>query len=40
MWNTTARQLCRVPVSAGNITTAGMFDQQTELVLNDQMVSI
>lgn len=40
LWNTTSRQLGRVPVVAGNVSTTGMFDQQTELVLNDQMVSI
>jgi len=40
MWQTTSRQLGRVPVVAGSVSTTGMFDEQTELVLNDQVVSV
>jgi hypothetical protein len=40
MWNTTSRQLGRVPVVAGNVTTTGMFDLTSELVLDGQAVSI
>jgi hypothetical protein len=40
MWDTTSRRLGRVPVVAGSITTTGMFDQKSELVLDDQVVSV
>lgn len=40
MWDTTSRRLGRVPVIAGNMTTTGIFDQQTDLVLNEQVVSV
>lgn len=40
MWDTTSRRLGRVPVVAGAITTTGMFDQSSELVLDGQAISI
>lgn len=40
MWNTTSRRLGRVLVVAGNVNTTGIFDQQTDLVLNEQVVSV
>ena len=40
MWDVTSRRLGRVPVVAGNVTTTGMFDRKSELVLDDQVISI
>lgn len=40
MWDVASRRLGRVPVVAGNISTTGMFDEQSELVLNEQVVSV
>jgi hypothetical protein len=40
MWDTTSRRLGRVPVVAGAVSTTGMFDQSSELVLDGQAVSI
>lgn len=40
MWDTTSRRLGRVSVVAGAVTTTGMFDQQSELVLDGQVVSV
>jgi hypothetical protein len=40
MWDVTSRRLGRVPITAGNITTTGMFDQKSELVLDDQVISV
>ena len=40
MWDVTSRQLGRVPVVAGNVSTTGMFDPKSEMVLDDQVVSI
>jgi hypothetical protein len=40
LWGTSSRMLGRVPVVAGNVTTAGMFDLTSELVLDGQAVSI
>ena len=40
LWRTASRRLGRVPVVAGNVSTTGMFDEQTELVLNEQVVSV
>jgi hypothetical protein len=40
MWDTTSRRLGRVSVVAGAISTTGMFDQTSELVLDGQAISI
>jgi len=40
MWDTTSRRLGRVSVVAGAVTTTGMFDQNSELVLDGQVVSV
>lgn len=40
MWETTSRRLGRVSVVAGAVSTTGMFDQKSELVLDDQMISV
>jgi len=40
MWDITSRRLGRVPVVAGNVSTTGMFDEKSELVLDDQVVSV
>lgn len=40
MWDTTSRRLGRVPVVAGAVTTTGMFDMKSELVLDGQVVSV
>jgi hypothetical protein len=40
LWDTTGRRLGRVSVVAGAVTTTGMFDQKSELVLDDQVVSV
>jgi hypothetical protein len=40
MWGVTSRRLGQVSVVAGGVTTFGMFDQKSELVLDDQVVSI
>jgi hypothetical protein len=38
--STSSRILGRVPVVAGNVSTTGMFDMTSELVLDGQAVSI
>ena len=40
MWDTTSRRLGRVPVVAGAISTTGMFDKVSELVLDGHAVSV
>jgi len=40
MWDATSRRLGRVPVVAGNVSTTGMFDEKSELVLDEQVVSV
>jgi hypothetical protein len=40
MWDTASRMLGRVSVVAGAVTTTGMFDQKSEIVLDDQVVSV
>jgi hypothetical protein len=40
MWETTSRRLGRVSVVAGGVNTTGMFDQKSELVLDDQVISV
>ena len=40
MWDTTSRRLGRVSVVAGPVTTTGMFDQKSELVMDGQVVSV
>jgi hypothetical protein len=40
MWETTSRRLGRVSVVAGSVTTTGMFDQKSELVLDGQVISV
>jgi hypothetical protein len=40
MWDTTSRRLGRVSVVAGGVSTTGMFDQKSELVLDDQAISV
>lgn len=40
MWNTTSRRLGRVPVVAGAVSTTGMFDMKSELVMDGQVISI
>ena len=40
MWDTASRRLGRVSVIAGSVTTTGIFDQQSELVLDGQVVSV
>jgi hypothetical protein len=39
-WDVTSRRLGRVPVVAGNVSTTGMFDEKSELVLDEQVVSV
>ena len=40
MWGVTSRRLGRVPVVFGALNTYGMFDRKSELVLDDQVISI
>jgi hypothetical protein len=40
MWNATSRRLGRVPVVSGNVSTTGIFDEKSELVLDEQVVSV
>jgi hypothetical protein len=40
LWDTTSRRLGRVSVVAGAVSTTGMFDQKSELVVDDQVVSV
>jgi hypothetical protein len=40
LWDTSSRMLGRVSVVAGPVTTTGMFDQKSEIVLDDQVVSV
>ena len=40
MWDVTSRRLGRVSVVAGSVSTTGMFDQKSELVLDDQVISV
>jgi hypothetical protein len=40
LWEATSRRLGRVPVVAGNVSTTGMFDEKSELVLDEQVVSV
>jgi hypothetical protein len=40
MWSVTSRRLGRVAVVFGEISTYGMFDRKSELVLDDQVISI
>lgn len=40
MWATTSRRLGQVPVVFGAVNTYGMFDRKSELVLDDQVVSV
>ena len=40
MWDVTSRRLGRVPVVAGAVSTTGMFDEKSELVLDEQVVSV
>ena len=40
IWHTSSRMLGQVPVVYGAISTYGMFDRKSELVLDDQIVSV
>jgi hypothetical protein len=40
MWDTASRRLGRVPVVAGAVSTTGIFDERSELVLDEQLVSV
>jgi hypothetical protein len=40
MWDAASRRLGRVSVVAGAVTTTGMFDRQSELILDDQVISV
>ncbi len=40
MWEATSRRLGRVPVVAGAVSTTGIFDEKSELVLDEQVVSV
>ena len=40
VWDTSSRRLGRVPVVAGAVSTTGMFDQKSEIVLDGQVVSV
>ena len=40
MWDVTSRRLGRVSVVAGSVSTTGMFDEKSELVLDEQVVSV
>jgi hypothetical protein len=40
MWDITSRRLGRVPVVSGNVSTTGIFDEKSELVLDEQVVSV
>ena len=40
LWDTSSRMLGRVPVVAGAVVTSGMFDEKSEIVLDDQIVSV
>lgn len=40
MWDVASRRLGRVPVVSGAVTTTGMFDRFSELVLDGQSVSV
>jgi uncharacterized protein (DUF2236 family) len=40
MWDVTSRRLGRVLVVAGAVSTTGMFDEKSELVLDEQVVSV
>lgn len=40
MWDTASRRLGRVPVVAGAASTTGIFDEKSELVLDEQVVSV
>ena len=40
LWESTSRRLGRVPVVAGAVSTTGMFDEKSELVLDEQVVSV
>lgn len=39
-WGTITRRLGGATVVANGVTTTGMFDRQSELVLNDQVISL
>ena len=40
MWDTTSRRLGRVAVQFGLISTYGMFDRKSEIVLDEQVLSL
>jgi len=40
MWDAASRRLGRVSVVAGAVTTTGMFDRQSELILDDQVIMV
>lgn len=40
MWATTSRRLGRVAVQFGGVSTYGMFDRKTEIVLNEQALEL
>lgn len=40
MWESASRRLGRVPVVAGAVSTTGIFDQRSELVLDEQVLTI
>ena len=40
MWEATSRRLGRVAVQFGGVSTFGMFDRKTEVVLDEQVLSL
>ncbi len=40
MWGTASKLLGRVPVVAGAVSTTGIFDEKSELVLDENVVSV
>jgi hypothetical protein len=40
LWGTSSRMLGRVPVVADGISTYGMYDEKTEVVFDEQVISI
>jgi hypothetical protein len=40
MWEVTSKRLGRVPVVFGALSTHGMFDRKTEVVLNEEVLSV
>jgi hypothetical protein len=40
MWDATSRRLGRVAVQFGQVSTFGMFDRKSEIVLDEQVLSL